>query len=56
MKYLRGLLIDESGATAVEYSLIAALIALATVAAIGNYHEKLGGTYTYVATAIGGAM
>lgn len=36
-KFLR----DESGATAIEYGLIAALIALAIIAAVGMTGERL---------------
>jgi pilus assembly protein Flp/PilA len=34
-------LCDDSGATAIEYGLIAALIALAIIAAVGSTGEKL---------------
>lgn len=34
-------LCDESGATAIEYGLIAALIALAIIAAVGQTGERL---------------
>ena len=38
---LRKFLRDESGATAIEYGLIAALIALAIIAAVGMTGERL---------------
>jgi pilus assembly protein Flp/PilA len=38
---LREFLRDESGATAIEYGLIAALIALAIIAAVGMTGERL---------------
>jgi pilus assembly protein Flp/PilA len=38
---LRNFLCDESGATAIEYGLIAALIALAIIAAVGSTGQKL---------------
>ena len=38
---LRKFLSDESGATAIEYGLIAALIALAIIAAVGQTGERL---------------
>jgi pilus assembly protein Flp/PilA len=38
---LRKFLGDESGATAIEYGLIAALIALAIIAAVGQTGQRL---------------
>lgn len=38
---LRKFLSDESGATAIEYGLIAALIALAIIAAVGQTGQRL---------------
>ena len=38
---LRKFLSDESGATGIEYGLIAALIALAIIAAVGQTGERL---------------
>jgi len=38
---LRKFLCDEIGATAIEYGLIAALIALAIIAAVGQTGERL---------------
>jgi len=43
---------DESGATAIEYGLIAALIALALVTALGVLGPKVAGTFTKVAAAM----
>ncbi len=39
---------DESGATAIEYGLIAALIAVAAIAAMTTLGEKLGTTFKAV--------
>ncbi|MGX1746262.1 MULTISPECIES: Flp family type IVb pilin [unclassified Brevundimonas] len=36
---------DESGATAIEYGLIAALIAVAIIVAVGSLGGKLKGTF-----------
>jgi pilus assembly protein Flp/PilA len=47
-KILRKLAGDRSGATAIEYGLIAAFIALAMVAVLPNIHDKLGGTFKSV--------
>lgn len=43
---------DESGATAIEYGLIAALMAVAVIAAIGVLSPKLKSAFT----SIGGQM
>jgi pilus assembly protein Flp/PilA len=39
---------DESGATAIEYGLIAALIAVAIVVAVGSVGTSLSNTFTAV--------
>ncbi len=44
------LLKDESGATAIEYGLIAALISIAAVAAMGNVGNNLKTIFNNVAT------
>jgi pilus assembly protein Flp/PilA len=43
---------DESGATAIEYGLIAALIALVIIAAITSVGTSLQATFNSVATAV----
>lgn len=40
---------NEQGATAIEYGLIAALIAVAAIAAMGNIGTKLNSTFNGVA-------
>jgi pilus assembly protein Flp/PilA len=40
---------NESGATAIEYGLIAALIAVAIITALTSVGTKLGGTFNNVA-------
>ena len=40
---------DESGATAIEYGLIASLIAIAVIAAFTSVGSKLSATFNYVA-------
>lgn len=47
---LRRLLQDEAGATAIEYGLIASLIAVAAIAAIQLTGTNLVSTFTTVAT------
>lgn len=41
---------DESGATAIEYGLIASLIALAIITGATTLGGKLSDTFTYVST------
>jgi pilus assembly protein Flp/PilA len=40
---------SKKGATAIEYGLIAALIAVAAIAAMGNIGNQLGNTFNNVA-------
>ena len=48
MKFFNKLLRDEQGATAIEYGLIAALIAVAAMAAMGSLGEELSTTFNKV--------
>lgn len=41
---------DSRGATAIEYGLIAALIAVAAITAMGNLGSKVSATFTNVKT------
>ncbi|MBW8734538.1 MAG: Flp family type IVb pilin [Asticcacaulis sp.] len=43
---------DESGATAIEYGLIAALIAVALIAILTTLGSNLSGTFNKVATGV----
>jgi pilus assembly protein Flp/PilA len=43
---------DESGATAIEYGLIAALIAVAIIAGATSVGGNLGTTFTNIGTAL----
>jgi pilus assembly protein Flp/PilA len=45
---------DEDGATAIEYGLIAALIAVAIIAAVRTLGTSLSGTFTSVNDEISG--
>ena len=45
MKFLRKLLEDQTGATAIEYGLIAALIAVAAIAAMQGLGNELKTTF-----------
>jgi len=50
-KFLK-LLKNEKGATAIEYGLIAALIAVAAIAAMSNVGNSLNNTFTNVSNAL----
>jgi pilus assembly protein Flp/PilA len=41
---------DETGATAIEYGLIASLVALAIIAAISNLGQKLQNTFNEISS------
>jgi len=45
---------DEDGATAIEYGLIAALIAVAIIAAVRAVGTQLGSTFTGIETGLKG--
>lgn len=51
-KFVTRFLKDESGATAIEYGLIAALIAVVIVVAVGNVGSKLNGVFSSVNAAL----
>ena len=50
MAKLLNLITNAKGATAIEYGLIAALIAVAAIAAMGNIGNSLGSTFNNVAS------
>ncbi|MEL6877654.1 MAG: Flp family type IVb pilin [Pseudomonadota bacterium] len=52
MKFFNKLIADEQGATAIEYGLIAALIAVAAIAAMGALGNQLSATFTEVASSM----
>lgn len=49
MTMIKSFLKNESGATAIEYGLIAALIAVAAIVAMGNIGNALNTTFSTVA-------
>jgi pilus assembly protein Flp/PilA len=49
MSFIRKMFKNEKGATAIEYGLIAALIAVAAIGAMGSVGETLNSTFTEVA-------
>jgi pilus assembly protein Flp/PilA len=53
-KLISRFLRDENGATAIEYGLIAALVAVAAMGAIGTMGEAVTGVFTDVATKLNG--
>ena len=55
MKFINKLFRDESGATAIEYGLIAALIAVAAITAFTAVGTSLGTTFTGVSTKLDSA-
>ncbi|MBK5264842.1 Flp family type IVb pilin [Rhizorhapis sp. SPR117] len=50
MQYIRKIFADNKGATAIEYGLIAALIAVAAITAMSSLGTKLGATFNNVST------
>ncbi len=50
MNFIKKLVRDEQGATAIEYGLIAALIAVAAITAMQSLGNELGDTFSNVAT------
>ncbi len=49
---LQALLQDESGATAIEYGLLAALISVAAIAALQSVGDELSTTFSTVSTTL----
>jgi len=48
MHLIRSILKDDAGATAIEYGLIAALISIAAISAMGTLGNSLSNTFNYV--------
>ncbi len=55
IKVIRKLIKDESGATAIEYGLIAALVSVAAVVALQNLGTSLSTMFTTVSTELDNA-
>lgn len=53
MKTFARFLKDESGATAIEYGLIAACISVAIIAVVQGIGTKLNNTFTTISTGLG---
>ena len=54
-KFVTRFLKDESGATAIEYGLIAALIAVVLVGALQAVGSSLGGAFNKISSDVSGA-
>ncbi|MXO70670.1 Flp family type IVb pilin [Alteraurantiacibacter buctensis] len=48
MTFFKTMLRDEAGATAIEYGLIAALVAVAAITALDNLGDELSTTFSTV--------
>jgi pilus assembly protein Flp/PilA len=55
MKFIKKLFRDEAGATAIEYGLIAALIAVAAITAMQGLGSELQTTFNTTSSAMQGA-
>jgi pilus assembly protein Flp/PilA len=56
MQFIRKIFKDKKGATAIEYGLIAALIAVAAITAMGSLGNQLGNTFNEVSTEMAGSQ
>ena len=52
MAFIRKLVKNSKGATAIEYGLIAALIAVVLITALNTLSGKISGTFTKIGTAM----
>ena len=55
MQFIRKLIKDKKGATAIEYGLIAALIAVAAITAMQGLGTQLGNTFNEVSDEMAGS-
>ncbi len=55
MTFINKFLKDEQGATAIEYGLIAALIAVAAITAMSSLGDELSTTFSTVSSQMGAA-
>ena len=54
-KFMKRFVKDESGATAIEYGLIAALVSVSIIIILGTLGTQLGTTFSTVVSGLGGA-
>ena len=52
MQFIKSFVRDEAGATAIEYALIASLIAIALVTILTNLGSRLSGEFSEVSAAL----
>ena len=52
MKPINAFINDETGATAVEYSIIAGFISIVIMVSVGNLGSTLNGTYNIILNAL----
>ncbi len=55
-KFLKKFIADESGATAIEYGLIAALVSVAAIGALQTMGSSLDAMFTTVSNKLGEAV
>ena len=53
---IKGFLVEEDGVTAIEYGLIAALIAVGIITTVGLVGDGLNATFTEVSAELGTAL
>ena len=56
MTVIKAFLNDESGATMIEYGLVAALVSVAAIVALGLLGDSLVSIFQYVADALTGSV
>ncbi len=56
MTVIKSFLSDESGATMIEYGLVAALVSVAAIVALGLLGDSLKAIFAFVATELGNAV
>ena len=54
-KFLKRLIVEQDGATMVEYALMIALIGAALITVVGTLSSAISGQFTSVGTAVSGA-
>ena len=55
MRYLRQILRDDRGATAIEYALVASLIAVAAIVAMQSLGQNMNNTFQSVNQSVSGS-
>ena len=56
MTFIANFIEDQSGATAIEYGLIAALVSVAAIGAMGALGNSLGGIFNEVSSKLDGSI